>query len=201
MSTSPVVPPGGQFPTPSKSSGSLLAFRCAPAIRPYLPEDASSPAAFIVDAPITFSKVNNARDINLTTKGALGDLAVTISVDGHVLATANVPLNSTKVEVPFSLSGLTPQTKPFDVSCSATYSAVQVHTQKFTASSSLYYLPNPPKGRSVTKIDQRTGALLAKPATGEDGPYETVFPIGFYTSFDGYIATNLSALNVLKEQG
>ena len=53
----------------------------------------------------------------------------------------------------------------------------------------------------MTKTDLRTGALLAKPATGEDGPYETVFPIGFYTDFSSYIAANLSVLNELKEQG
>ncbi len=201
MASSPIVPPGGQFPTPATSSGPLVAFRCAQAIRPYLPEDASSPAAFIVDTPLTQLEVANAQAIDLPSHGALGHLAVTISVNGHVLATENVPLNASKVAVPFSLRSLKPQTKAFDVSCSATYSAVTGKTQKFTTTSSLSFLPDPPKGRSVTKTDLRTGALLAKPATGEDGPYETVFPIGYYTDFSSYIAANLSVLNELKEQG
>jgi len=50
-------------------------------------------------------------------------------------------------------------------------------------------------------MDLRTGALLAKPADGSDGKYESVFPIGFYTWFDGYLAGNLSILDELKAQG
>lgn len=42
-------------------------------------------------------------------------------------------------------------------------------------SSLLTYLPAKPKGiGSVTKIDFRSGTLLAKPATGEDGPYDMI---------------------------
>ncbi|KAI0087549.1 hypothetical protein BDY19DRAFT_994867 [Irpex rosettiformis] len=201
MASSPIVPPGGEFPIPATSSEPLVAFRCAPAIRPYLPEDTSTPAVFIVDTPLTHLKVDNAQAIDLPGHGALGDLAVTISVNGRIVAKENVPLNSTTAEVSFSLRTLTPQTKAFDVSCSAIYTANKGKTQKFTASSSLSFMPDPPKGRSVTKMDLRTGALLAKPATGEDGPYETVFPIGFYTDFSSYIAANLSILNDLKEQG
>lgn len=50
-------------------------------------------------------------------------------------------------------------------------------------------------------MDLRTGALLSRPATGKAGPYETVFPIGFYTDFGGYLASNLSVLDDLKERG
>jgi hypothetical protein len=64
----------------------------------------------------------------------------------------------------------------------------------------LSYLPNPTNS-SVTKMDLRTGALLAKPADGSDGEYESFFPIGFFTWFDGYLAGNLSILDELKAQG
>jgi len=64
----------------------------------------------------------------------------------------------------------------------------------------LAYLPNPQHG-SVTKMDLRTGGLLAKHTNRKGGSYESVFPIGFYTNFGGYLARNLSILNELKQQG
>jgi predicted ATP-grasp superfamily ATP-dependent carboligase len=75
-----------------------------------------------------------------------------------------------------------------------------MNTQTFEATAQVYYLPNPSEG-SVTKMDLRTGALLAKPANGSGGDYETVFPIGFYTTYDGYLASNTSVLDELKAQG
>lgn len=42
---------------------------------------------------------------------------------------------------------------------------------------------------------------MAKPANGKGGEYGYVFPIGFYTSFGGYLSSNLSVINDLKEQG
>jgi len=53
----------------------------------------------------------------------------------------------------------------------------------------------------VVKLDARTGALLAKPANGEGGAYEPVLPIGFYTGFGDYLATNLSLIDEAKAQG
>jgi len=51
-------------------------------------------------------------------------------------------------------------------------------------------------------MDLRTGALLARPANGKGGPFERVFPIGFYTSYSGYLAMNYSTvLPQLKQQG
>ena len=205
MSTSPIVPPGGQFPVPATSNTPLLAFRCAPAIRPYLPDDASSPAAIIIDTPVTNAQIEGTVPISLPADGhgAALTLAVTISHNGKTLASGHVPLNASKVELPFSLSGLKPQKTPLDLLCAATLpgSSSKAKTQKFSTSTQVSFLPSPPKGRSVTKMDLRTGALLAKPATGAKGDYETVFPIGFYTDFGGFLAKNLSALNVLKDQG
>ncbi|CAL1698528.1 unnamed protein product [Somion occarium] len=201
MASQPVVPPGGEFPIPGTSSTPLIAFRCAPAIKPYLPEDVSSPAGFIIDTIITHTRVAGAKAISLPTQGALGSLDVIVKMNGQTLAQGRVPANLTKFELPFSLASLSPQKDDFDVSCSASYSTASGETQTFSASTKLSFLPPPPAGRSVTKMDLRTGALLAKPATGKGGEYATVFPIGFYTDFGGYLASNLSVLDDLKDRG
>ncbi|KAI0742968.1 hypothetical protein C8Q80DRAFT_1221302 [Daedaleopsis nitida] len=201
MASDPIVPPGGEFPVSAVSPDPLLAFRCAPVIKPYLPEDASAPAAFLIDTPITLSEVVGAIPITLPAHGFPTALQVTIKVDGKTVAKGPVGLNETKVELPFSLKGLKPQTTPYDVECSATISTFGARGQTFTAKTALSYLPNPPDGRSVTKMDLRTGALLAKPATGKGGAYETVFPVGFYSNFGGYLTSNLSVIDEIKAQG
>ncbi|KAI0077012.1 hypothetical protein K474DRAFT_1175661 [Panus rudis PR-1116 ss-1] len=201
MSSQPIVPPGGQFPIPETSSSPLIAFRCAPVLKPYLPEDVASPAGFIIDTELTHTKVNGAQAIALPSKNNLGTLDVSVKVNGHTLAQGHVPVNATKHVLSFSLASLRPQKNAFDVTCSATYSAAGKPLQTFSASTELSFLPPPPAGRSVTKMDLRTGALLAKHANGKGGEYETVFPIGFYTDFGGYLASNLSVLDDLKARG
>ncbi|KAH7924185.1 hypothetical protein BV22DRAFT_1130026 [Leucogyrophana mollusca] len=207
MSTQPVVPPGGNFPLPVSSKDPLLAFRCAPAIRPYLAEDISSPSAVLIDSPVVYTKIAGAEPINLAN-GPLanaGKLNVTISLNGMTLANGPVPLNASAYELPFSLKGITPQMAAYNLTCVASYLATTSAAgtsppQTFTSSAALSVLPNPTNS-SVTKMDLRTGAILAKPATGKGGDYAPVFPIGFYTTFDGYLTTNLSVINELKAQG
>ena len=50
-------------------------------------------------------------------------------------------------------------------------------------------------------MDLRTGALLAQPANGSGGAFAPIFPIGFYTLFDSYLATNLSIPATLASLG
>lgn len=195
-------PPGGAFSIPASSQSPLLAFRCAPAIKPYLAEDASSSAAIIIDSPVVYSNIQGAEPISLPS-GSLsnaGTLSVTVSAGGNILASGAVPLNATAYEIPFSLGNLTPQTTPYNLSCKATYSgsSSSSSTQAFSANSALYFLPDPTNG-AVTKMDLRTGALLAKPANG-GGSYQPVFPIGFYTEFQ-YLADNLTLIDQLAAQG
>ena len=192
-SEKPLVP-GGNFPPLSPSSDPLLALRCAPAIRPYLAEDISSPAAVLVDALVVYHKIANAERIALCDDTTLD---VKISLDGRTLATGSVPLNATAYAMPISLEGIAPRKEAYELECEATYA----HTQTYWASAALSVLPNPAHGGSVTKMDLRTGALLARPANGRGGPYEPVFPIGFFTNLDGYLASNLSLIDELKEQG
>lgn len=197
---SPVVPPGGEFSIPATSSSTLLAFRCAPAIKPYLPEDVFSPAGMLIDTYVTNSEIAGSAPISLSENGGAEEVVVSVAVNGQVITRGIVPLNATKIELPFSLAELTPQKNAYEVACTAQY-ASEVGVQRFEASANLSYLPDPTDGSSVVKMDLRTGALLAKPATGSGGDYQTVFPVGFYTAFADYLATNLSTINAAKEEG
>ena len=193
MANQSVTPPGGNFPIPSTSSTPLLSFRCAPAIRPYLPEDKDG--EIIIDSQVTYTQIDGARPITPPSEAGGDRLQVEITVDGKSLANGSVPLNATKYSLPISLGPLQTRKAAYNLSCSATYS-----NQTFSAFNALSYLPAVVNG-TVTKMDLRSGALLAKPVGKPDAAYEPVFPIGFYTSFGGYLATNLSILNELKEQG
>jgi hypothetical protein len=191
MQGSSILPPGGQFPTSSTSDNSLLAFRCAPIFKPYLEEDVT--ASVIIDAPVTYTQISGAQPITLSDNSHTLDVVISVG-DTH-LADASVPLNASKFEIPFPLHNLTAQKAAYNISCTATYSKTQV----FSTSAKLLYLPDPPMGGSVTKMDLRTGALLNK-AVGEKS-YTPVFSLGFYTNFGGYLAANLSILDDLKERG
>ncbi|KAF9474514.1 hypothetical protein BDN70DRAFT_908482 [Pholiota conissans] len=196
----PPTPPGGEFPIPATSTNPLLALRCSPAIRPYLAEDAktagnSNDIAILVDTPVTFSQIANAAPINLHP--SLDSLTVTVTANGKKLASGSVPLNATKHALQFSLSSLTPRSEAYELSCIATFG-----TQKFVASGSLSFLPDPPSSiGSVTKMDLRTGGLLAKPANGKGGPFAPVFPIGFYTGFGNYLVDDSTIPATLASQG
>lgn len=123
------------------------------------------------------------------------DLQVSVAMDGQILTSGNVLMNASRHELSFSLASLTPRTRPFDVECIATSPSGQV----FKSRTSLLRLPDRSDGGSVTKLDGRTGALLVKNAS--TGGWETVFPLGFYASFGGYLDTNLSVLNDYADRG
>ena len=192
---SPIIPPGGQFPVPAASSSTLLALRCTQIYKPYVAEDVTLNAGFIIDTTVTHTRVRGANPIVL--ESAVKSVVVSISVGHELLAVGPVPMNVTKFEMPFSLAKLIPRKEPYTVSCSATYFG----NQKYTTTASLSYLPNPSSG-SITRFDSRTGGLWTKPFdTGRDAGYAPVFPLGFYTSFDDYLARNLSILDDLKARG
>ena len=154
---------------PIHSDDPLLAFRCVPAVRPYLAEDVS--ASLLIDSPVIYSQITNAKPIDLGSTPQ--KLDVTITLDGKMLANTMVPLNTMAYEIPFSLLNIQPQTASHNITCEATYTATDhsVMPQSFSTSTALYVLPDPSSG-SVTKMDLRTGALLAKPATGNGGNYD-----------------------------
>lgn len=119
-----------------------------------------------------------------------------MDIDGRTVVAGAVPLNASKTELPFSLTGLVPRKSAYDVRCSATYG-----TQTFEAAGSLSFLPDRTDGGSVVKLDAKSGAVLAKPVGDQGGEYQSVFPVGFYTGFSNYLATNLSAVDDAKTQG
>ncbi|KAI0729759.1 hypothetical protein C8Q72DRAFT_912755 [Fomitopsis betulina] len=191
-----VIPPGGQFPTPATSDSPLLAFRCAPATKPYLGSDAGSLAGILVDTFVTHTEIAGTSPISLPSGEPLGDISVRVDIDGRTIVAGAVPLNASKTELPFSLTGLVPRKSAYDVRCSATYG-----TQTFEAAGSLSFLPDRTDGGSVVKLDAKSGAVLAKPVGDQGGEYQSVFPVGFYTGFSNYLATNLSAVDDAKTQG
>jgi len=155
----------------------------------------TSNAGFIIDTAVTHTQVRGAKPIALEPTAKF--LFVSISIGRNVLAVDRVPVNATKFEIPFSLTKLMPRKEPYTVSCSATYPG----NQKYATKASLLYLPNPLSG-SITKFDARTGGLWAKPfGVGHVADYTPVFPLGFYTSFDDYLARDLSILDDLKARG
>lgn len=173
----------------------LLALRCTPIYKPYVAEDVAFSAGFIIDTIITHTQVRGAKPITLESKAR--SLFVSISIGLNVLAVSMVPVNATKFEIAFSLTRLLPRKEPYTVSCSAAY----VGNQKYITTASLSYLPNPLSG-SITKLDSRTGGLWTKPfSIGHTTEYTPVFPLGFYTSFDDYLARDLSILDNLKARG
>lgn len=202
MSNQTVVPPGGQFTLPSKSNNPLLVFRCAPAFRPYLEEDAKN-ATFVVDTRIVFDWINGASPISLSSNisssshGA-SNVSVTIEVGG-VRTTHDVPLNATGYEVPLDISRLTAQQTPYNVSCSALYSPSLLKPQHYSTNTTLLYLPD--SNNSVTKTDLRTGSLWARPVNSTGGPFQPFVPQGFYISFNPYLVQNLSYIDQLKSEG
>ncbi|KAJ7178063.1 hypothetical protein C8R46DRAFT_1075716 [Mycena filopes] len=195
----PVVPPGGRFPISERSSAPLLVFRCSPIITPYLHEDHE--AGVVVETFVTYSRYSGSKPVVFSDgqPSSTAALEVSISVNGALLAEATVGFNSTS-ELHFPLANLSqPRKQPFIIDCAASYTPQHSHERQiFSAVAAISYLPAQESG-SVTKRDSRTGALLVKPSGSNS--YEPIFPIGFYTSFDNYLDSDLLILDQLKAEG
>lgn len=189
---------GGQFPIPPVSITPLLAFRCTQAIRPFLPTDSNSAEpSILISAHVTSMELHDSTPFIPPQGEGQTNLSVTVSVDGQLLTSGTVPIGSTLYELPLLLSKLQARREAYTLQCSASMQ----DGQTFNATGKLTYLPEPSTAQiaSSTKMDLRTGAILAKGPNGE-GEYQPIFPIGFYTQFDNYL-TNLTILSDLKQQG
>ncbi|KAH9060639.1 hypothetical protein EDB87DRAFT_1576780 [Lactarius vividus] len=195
----PVTPPWGQFPLPMATTTPQLALRCNAALMPFLPDDlvANSSSQIIVDALVRYQEIAGAQPLIMPSSPD-AELSVNVFVDGMALASGTVSLNGSAT-IPFSLSAISPRSKPYSLTCTATLSSPE---QSFKSiATNLAYLPSPPDSiGSITKLDQRTGGLLAKRARTQD-PYEPIFPVGFFTTFGGYLEGNDGVLETLKGQG
>lgn len=195
-------PPDGQFPVPASLETLQLALRCNPAFIPFLPDDndPTNPSSnvILVDAPVRTTKIKGAQPLGNIPPYQDTALFVNVFLDGEYLTSGKVPLNGSTA-LPFNLSDLSPRTNPYDLTCIATLSSSSRSFKSIPAQ--LTYLPFPDASiGSFTKLDLRTGGLLAKRAN-DSKPYEPIFPMGFYTAFGGYLDSNLSVLEDLKDEG
>ena len=179
-----------------------MALRCQPVVKPFFVDDEDiSSTLIIVDALVRYQEIAGAQPLIMPmSSSTYPTLSVNVWIDDVLQTSGTVSLNGSTT-IPFSLSGLSPRTEPYSLTCTATLSSPE---QNFTSiPSSLVYLPSPPDYiGSITKLDLRTGGLLAK-RTGTQDPYESVFPVGFYTQFGGYLERDDAdtILEVLKSQG
>ena len=195
-------PPDGQFPLPVSLNELQLALRCNPALYPFLPDDNDSTnttsSVILVDALVKTTDINGAQPLGTISLFRDTDLLVKVFLDGENLTSGKVPLNGSAA-LPFNLSSLSPRIQPYDLTCTATLSSSQRIFDSIP--SKLTYLPFPDASiGSYTKLDLRTGGLLAKRAN-DSRLYEPIFPMGFFTNIDGYLDGNRSALEDLKDQG
>lgn len=216
------TPVGGKFPPITQEApGTLvLTFRCHPTIQPYLPGDENANPTVLVYSDVSDTIRYPDSQPYSPPAGWPGpmkpedmhDLTVTVTVDGTVVATGQLPavpatgpdnvteglkVSVSRHEVPLALGHLRPRNVHYHMECSARTQ----DGQTFTSSSKLSYLPNPPSG-SVTKRDLRTGALLARGPNGSED-FAPIFPIGFYTQFDEYLTgpNRALVLSELKDEG
>lgn len=195
-------PPDGQFPVPASLEEPHLALRCNPVLIPFLPDD-NDPAnpssnAILVDALVRTTKIRGAQPLGTSPPVQDTGLFVDVFLDGEHLTSGKVPLNGSAA-LPFNLSDLSPRENPYDLTCTATLSSSSRSFKSIPAE--LTYLPFPDASiGSFTKLDLRTGGLLAKRAN-DSKPYKPIFPMGFYIAFGGYLEGNLSVLEDLKDEG
>ncbi|KAI9454681.1 hypothetical protein BJY52DRAFT_1390884 [Lactarius psammicola] len=193
-----IDPPGGQFPLPVTTTTPQMALRCNPALIPFLPDDLAdnSSSLILVDALVRNQEIAGVQPLAMPSSPD-AELSVSVFADGKPLTSGTVPLNGSAT-IPFSLSALSPRLKPYSLSCTATLPSPN---QNFTSTpTNLAFLPPPDTVDSITRLNQRTGGLLAKRARSQD-PYEAIFPVGFFTQFGGYLEGNDGILEDLKSQG
>lgn len=179
-----------------------LALRCNPALIPFLPDDNDptnpSSGAILVDALVRKTRIKGSEPLDTVSPFQDTELLVNVYLDGRYLTSGKVPLNGSAA-LPFSLTEISTRIEPYDLTCTATLSSSS-RTFK-SVPTHLTYLPFPDASiGSFTKLDLRTGGLLAK-RVNDSKPYEPIFPMGFYTSFGGYLDGNFSVLEDLKHDG
>ena len=193
-------PPGGQFLVPASLKTPHLALRCNPALIPFLPDD-NDPAnptwsAILVDALVRMTNINGAQPLGTIPPSQDTELLVNVFLNGKDLTSGKVPLNDSAA-LPFNLSEISPRTEPYDLTCTATLMSLPQTFESIPTHLSYLPFPNVSIG-SITKLDLRTGGLLAK-RVNHSMPYEPIFPMGFYTNIDGYLNGSVSVLKLLKD--
>ena len=180
-----------------------LALRCNPALIPFLPDDNDptnpSSGVILVDSLVRKTRIiKGAEPLGAISPSQDTELLVNVYLDGKHLTSGKVHLNGSAA-LPFSLSEISTRIKPYNLTCTATLSSSSQTFKSIPAD--LTYLPFPDASiGSFTKLDLRTGGLLAKRAK-DSKPYVPIFPMGFYTAFGGYLEGKFSVLEDLKHHG
>lgn len=188
----PKTLPGGQYNEPLATTSPHFLFRCSPAVKPYLyGEDIFG--EILVDAQVVYSTISDAIPISEAYEDDTKFL-VSVFINGTpVVSGALLGLGSNQ-RVHFPLFPLFPRPSPYEVYCTAR----RLYTgSSYAAKSQLFYLPPNPNLGSTVKIDVENGGLMVK----KDKNWEYIIPFGFYTSFDHYLAHNLSALDDIAARG
>lgn len=188
--------PGGRFVHAQISASPRLSLRCGPTFKPYLASERTG--SILIDTQLTYLTFSHSKVIDLCDSTSLWVKITTTA--NKKLAEGHVPINTTAFELPFSLDSLQSRPQPYDIVCSASYSCKNnSEMQTFTAINSISRLPDPARG-SITKVDARTGVLWTRPAEANTA-FEPIIPFGFYTTFGGYVADNVTILNEIKHLG
>lgn len=170
-----------RFPTPSLSPTPLLDFRCAPSVRPFVIGDSGS---VLLDLGV-------GNEVGVPWEGGTEDLEVELWIGEERVGGGSVGVNSTGVEMGIELGGLEERRESYELRCVASSGG-----ERFERRERLWYLPLNEEG-STTKMNARTGGILVP----VEGGWEPLFPLGFYSTFQGYLDTNLSALDEMAANG
>ncbi|KAI3611968.1 hypothetical protein WG66_016141 [Moniliophthora roreri] len=161
---SPTVPPGGEFPVPTTSDVPLLALRCGPAVKPYLPEDTT-----VTDDSLFVSILSDIRHIQQSLGHGMRQRGNTRLRNGppecyqtpFVVFTLSSP---TRFQ---SIHYLLPKISPtYNATLGTPVREARRHWQRH-------------------QDGYVHGRAVGKPVDGsDDGPYGKAFPIDTYTQFD-----------------
>lgn len=110
-----------------------------------------------------------------------------------IIGLAGIAFNETGREYSITLSSF----KPSQVPSSITLELTKRDGTKFTATTQLYYLPNPTGPQSVSRLDSLHGGIQVR----SNGPYwETIFPYSFYLA-GPWLAEDHGNLRKFKDLG
>ncbi|SPQ21793.1 60256065-94d0-4055-a1e5-ca8724674e66 [Thermothielavioides terrestris] len=183
----PSFDPGGQTLPPPVPGGPLLQVLVQPRYSLYL--DSEQYGEFVVNAELSQFQGTPWPNTTSTSKWANRLIfSINLVEDDEPLVENTVAVNSTGNLFRFELSRLKPSLDPIQV---VLYGAPEEGTPTWTATTSLFYLPDKTDG-SITRIDNLHGGLWFRNAA-TNHQFTPFFPFGFYASYDGFLRTNDTA--------
>ncbi|KAI1323665.1 hypothetical protein F5Y16DRAFT_332763 [Xylariaceae sp. FL0255] len=191
----PSFEPGGETLEPVSNGSTYLHMQFKPRYSLYLSSEKT--ASFVVNAALSPWYGEAYSQGYLTSSSSTNELEFSITLGGGGATSYSKPLvtnqkigiNETGREYSFSLTGLKPSRTPYSVVLSGKLTTGS-SKQRYTATSSLLYLPDNPAG-SATKIDHLKGGLLFKNAQTNQ-QFTPLLPYGYYGLYNGSNSTAAS---------